>query len=462
MKKGKKLIAFLLTCTMLSPTGGMVFAEEAEEELSVTVEAVDRENTMGSWIVVGSDGVKHDGVDYLTVEEVKGLSDVQKENYAALADEAAETAESGIENTGIELVVNKKNIPELRCSFPMKLLREPEFTPETDVIRENTPDTDGAYAMTEAGSFDRTAYFRDQLNDLQQELFDAGLRAASLQKNKFRISSPADQMDILYALSATYTACPEEFEWADWGSDAYSFMSYNNKKRVFCGMKVPKAKYYSGALERSAKSLIKRLVKEAESYAKTAYPEDPEYGICEYFDEWLCKQNYYNNKGTKAKFTKKPVYYYCHSSYGCLLKGYGVCESYARAMSRLLDTAGLTNLFVCGEAGDYVGGGHAWNYVQLDGSWYMLDSTWDDPEDETEGSTKKYFLIGSTAEDGYGTFHSPNGTLFYGIPDLTFPELSPSSYGRDEESEEWEDPWGDDDWGDDDWSDDDWPWTWAA
>ena len=60
-----------------------------------------------------------------------------------------------------------------------------------------------------------------------------------------------------------------------------------------------------------------------------------------------------------------------------------------------------------------------------------------------------------------GTFHNANGMMFYDIPELTFPELSVVSYDRDEESEEWEEPWGDDDSGDD-WGDDEWPWPWAA
>ena len=55
---------------------------------------------------------------------------------------------------------------------------------------------------------------------------------------------------------------------------------------------------------------------------------------------------------------KTAEYFYCHSCYGILLKGYGVCQSYALAMTRLLDAAGIRNMYVVGTGN---GGGHAWN-----------------------------------------------------------------------------------------------------
>lgn len=64
-----------------------------------------------------------------------------------------------------------------------------------------------------------------------------------------------------------------------------------------------------------------------------------------------------------------------HNAYGVLVKGLGVCESYAKAMSLLLNKAGIECIVVTGNAG----GPHAWNKVKLDGHWYNLDATWNDP-----------------------------------------------------------------------------------
>lgn len=61
---------------------------------------------------------------------------------------------------------------------------------------------------------------------------------------------------------------------------------------------------------------------------------------------------------------------------GVLLYGTGVCDSYARAYLMLCTAAGLECLIVTGQAG---GDNHAWNLVLLDGEWYHVDCTWDDP-----------------------------------------------------------------------------------
>ena len=53
-----------------------------------------------------------------------------------------------------------------------------------------------------------------------------------------------------------------------------------------------------------------------------------------------------------------------------------VCEGYARAFKVLCDRVSIPCVLVEGytNAGD-----HMWNYVQLDGSWYGVDVTWNDP-----------------------------------------------------------------------------------
>ncbi len=52
----------------------------------------------------------------------------------------------------------------------------------------------------------------------------------------------------------------------------------------------------------------------------------------------------------------------------------GVCESYARAFYHIMDKLGIDCGFVTSESMN-----HAWNIVELDGKWYHIDLTWDDP-----------------------------------------------------------------------------------
>lgn len=85
---------------------------------------------------------------------------------------------------------------------------------------------------------------------------------------------------------------------------------------------------------------------------------------------------------------------------GALLDHLAVCEGYARAFSWLCEQAGLSEVMVSGTADSENGTiSHAWNQVQVDGIWYNIDVTWDDPLVEnqvvSDGSNivYDYFLV---------------------------------------------------------------------
>lgn len=64
------------------------------------------------------------------------------------------------------------------------------------------------------------------------------------------------------------------------------------------------------------------------------------------------------------------------NAYGALIEGNALCEGYSRAMSYLCLKAGIPCEIVTGTAD---GVPHMWNMVELDGKWYNIDLTWDDP-----------------------------------------------------------------------------------
>ncbi len=61
--------------------------------------------------------------------------------------------------------------------------------------------------------------------------------------------------------------------------------------------------------------------------------------------------------------------------------GVGICQAYALAFLALARGAGLEADFVASDAMD-----HAWNHVRVDGVWYHIDVTRDDPIPAREGS----------------------------------------------------------------------------
>lgn len=58
--------------------------------------------------------------------------------------------------------------------------------------------------------------------------------------------------------------------------------------------------------------------------------------------------------------------------YGLLVEGTAVCMGYANTFQLFMDLLDIPCITVTGV-------GHAWNLVQLDGDWYAVDVTWDDP-----------------------------------------------------------------------------------
>lgn len=64
---------------------------------------------------------------------------------------------------------------------------------------------------------------------------------------------------------------------------------------------------------------------------------------------------------------------WCSAESG-LTRHQGICESYQRIYSKLLDAAGIAN-------GRITGNGHTWNAVKIDGKWCQMDLTWDDTSD---------------------------------------------------------------------------------
>lgn len=57
---------------------------------------------------------------------------------------------------------------------------------------------------------------------------------------------------------------------------------------------------------------------------------------------------------------------------GVLLNHKGVCQSYAYVMNQALADLGIDSLYLVSDS-------HAWNGVKLNGKWYYVDATWDDP-----------------------------------------------------------------------------------
>lgn len=510
-------MALVLFAAFPFAAGQPVFAEEAEEFTGNPDEKV----------TCGSDGILHEGVNYLSARTVSRFDEGQRDAYAAFCNEAAKVRALGdgagdvtiaedsdgniIMATTIydilqdqELIFDGEELPAVLSEAevegePDHTVPEdyaqipddvgtaenegsdaviiPEGADDTDVliIPEGTEETDAAEETDLLGDADAAEeddfaeenmeliemlsaepeelgevmainpdslfsdsemdYFRSKLSStLERTMYDAA-KTAMITKHKTGFtyqttSHPDDHINyicnVLSALELTY---PHMLDWFAKGPKAYFYwegLYYRSTGIYEITVTRTKSDFYSKALDNSAAKKVNQLVKAAYAYAKEYYPANPTYGIVKYFDKWLSENNYYDKiYGLNSKNTAK--YYYAHSSYGTLLKGAGVCESYAMAMSYLLDVAGIRNIYIFGYAdGDEINGGHAWNYVKMpDGKYYLLDTTWNDVG---SNSNLKYFLIPNDAR------HTPTGKGYGASDAFTFPATAGSKYSASGEN----------------------------
>lgn len=96
-----------------------------------------------------------------------------------------------------------------------------------------------------------------------------------------------------------------------------------------------------------------------------------------------------NTYFTSAFSQNSQNFSHAYSAYGCLVNRTAVCSGYARAYLLLMNRLGIECGFVTGiGTNDSTSGDHAWNYIKLDGDYYFVDVTWDDP-----------IMLGGTSND---------------------------------------------------------------
>ena len=106
---------------------------------------------------------------------------------------------------------------------------------------------------------------------------------------------------------------------------------------------------------------------------------------------------------------------YAYRAYGVLVQNTAVCNGYAEAMALLLSCVGVENEIMTGVADGEL---HAWNRVKLDGKWYQVDATWNDPlPDRGSFAGHMYFNV---TDDIMDDMHEWDEDLFEACTDMEY------------------------------------------
>lgn len=98
------------------------------------------------------------------------------------------------------------------------------------------------------------------------------------------------------------------------------------------------------------------------------------YGTVVFVHDYIIRNCEYHTEGAESG-----EYGLWSSAYGCLVDGQAVCQGYAEAFQYIMNRLDIE----CGICRGFAKGNrHAWNYVNIDGDYYWIDLTWDDPISE--------------------------------------------------------------------------------
>lgn len=112
-------------------------------------------------------------------------------------------------------------------------------------------------------------------------------------------------------------------------------------------------------------------------------PEMNDYDIVKLFHDYVIQNCTYDDKAANP-----------NTIYGTLVEKEALCQGYAQSFTYLCSLAGIDSLIVLGVANEP----HMWNIVKMDGDYYHIDLTWDDPDRAKNPDSVRYDYFGLTDE----------------------------------------------------------------
>lgn len=231
-----------------------------------------------------------------------------------------------------------------------------EPTTSTDVTSNSSVQTNVDINPTHIEEKSRGVRY-DQLTDAQKITYEEIYTGIENYSKDIYISQKIYQEDLEKVYDAImYTA---NFELV------YTIRKYDYKYNSLSGEITQVRPYYDISLE-ERNSMLNQVDEVAKKVVQSANGLDT-FETVKLFHDYII---------TNCDYEKSTDNY--SNAYGVFIEGKAVCEGYSRAFKYLCDMANIPCELVLGDADI----DHMWNLVQIDGEWYHIDVTWDDPENK--------------------------------------------------------------------------------
>ncbi len=151
---------------------------------------------------------------------------------------------------------------------------------------------------------------------------------------------------------------------------------------------------------------------------------------CKAADDYQTVRNIHDYLVSNTVYTLTPSEY-CHTIKACILDHKCVCDGYAKTFRILCEANNIACLFVPGIGN---GNDHAWNKVLIDGRWYNVDCTFDDPVPDSGANrvSHNYFCLTDAVFEASGyiwdhagfpvadsDLYDENKSLFAAVPNAS-------------------------------------------
>lgn len=216
-------------------------------------------------------------------------------------------------------------------------------------------------------------------------------------KDRYAYNTLTDDEKKLYDLivdgmeNLRYKICEEdEYTLEEWAK-VYGMVYMQEPRFFYMNSKVKVGKLFCltkdadaiNEMQKSIDAVADKLVAEANGKSST-------FEKLKVFHDYLALNSTFELKGGTSSYNAT-----IYNAFGSgEAQGNIQCAGYAKAIQYLCDKAGITCMVVTGETAE--GQSHAWNVVDIDGKWYNLDVTWDDPILSTPNYNNvryNYFLV---------------------------------------------------------------------
>lgn len=229
-----------------------------------------------------------------------------------------------------------------------------ETLSESEIAAIATAETTTRGQIVEAAVDSSSRYAYNTLTDNEKELYDAILEAASSMNFKIRVTEDVTMKTWAKVFGMVYNQEPQLF-WL------------NSKVKVgriyFNEVDTDKI----ASMQKQIDTTVNKILSDASAKSTT-------YEKLKVFHDYLVLNSTFEKTEDTVAYNGSIYNAFVQGSSG---QGNIMCSGYAKAMQYLCDKAGIDCVVITGT--NDAGSSHAWNKVKVEGEWYNLDATWDDP-----------------------------------------------------------------------------------